>query len=119
LDKELNVVSANRSFFQLFRVTPEETVGKRVYDLGSRQWDIPGLRRLLEEIIPRNSQLDNYPVEHDFPFLGRRRILLNARCLYDELGSQRILLALEDLTQQPSVDKLFQVNQAGGQKNGG
>ena len=102
LDKELKVVSANRAFYQTFRVTKPETEGRVVYELGDRQWEIPELRKLLEEIIPQSNAFDNYPVTHDFPVIGRRQMLLNARRLYDELGSQRILLAIEDVTGQDS-----------------
>jgi two-component system CheB/CheR fusion protein len=107
LDKDLHVLSGNRSFYSVFHTVEEDTVGKFVYDLGNRQWDIPVLRNLMEEIIPQNEQFNNYPVEHDFPLIGRRRMLLNARRLYDELGSQRVLLAIEDVTEQPFTDALF------------
>ncbi len=99
LDKDLKIISANRSFYQTFRATPQETKGRLIYDLGNHQWDIPELRKLLEEVVPQNSVFDNYPVTHNFPQIGRRRMLLNARRLYDELGSQRILLAIEDITE--------------------
>jgi two-component system CheB/CheR fusion protein len=110
LDKDLGVLSANRSFYDIFRVAEQETVGKRIYDLGNRQWDIPSLRKLLEEVVPQNSHFNNYPVEHDFPLIGRRKMLLNARRLYDELGSQRILLAIEDVTGQSFADTVFTEN---------
>ena len=80
-----------------------ETAGKLIYELGNKQWDIPGLRKLLEEIIPRNSSFDNFAVEDNFPSLGRRQMLLNARRMYTELGSQRILLAIEDVTGQAAL----------------
>lgn len=107
LDKGLSVVSANRSFQSVFLTTEGETVGKHIYNLGNGQWDIPQLRKLLEEIIPRDSQFNNFPVEHDFPLIGRRRMVLNARRLYDELSGQRILLAIEDVTEKPFTDALF------------
>ena len=78
LTGDLKVDSANRSFFETFQVKPAETVGRYVYDLGSGQWDIPPLRRLLEEILPSNHTIDEYEVEHDFPRIGRRVMLLNA-----------------------------------------
>jgi two-component system CheB/CheR fusion protein len=91
------VVSASRSFYRSFRVAAEETVGRTIYDLGNRQWDIPALRELLETILPRDQSFDGYVVEHDFPALGRRRMLLNGRRLVGNAGdAPLILLALED-----------------------
>ncbi len=121
LNGDLSVLSASRSFFNMFRVAEEETIGKPLYQLGNKQWDIPRLRKLLEEIIPQNSHFSNYPVEHDFPLIGRRRMLLNARRLYDEFGSQKVLLAIEDVTDQPFTDTLFSENppEEEGKKNVG
>ena len=107
LDKDLRVVSANRSFYQLFRVTEVDIVNMHIYEMGNRQWDIPALRKLLADIIKKDGHFKNYPVEHDFPLIGRRRMLLNARRLYDELGTDRILLAMEDVTGQPQAERLF------------
>ena len=66
-----------------FRVAPAETIGRFIYDLGNRQWDIPRLRELLEEILPQNTSIEDFQVEHDFEQLGRRTMLLNARRLHD------------------------------------
>jgi hypothetical protein len=75
------VQSANRSFYRTFRVLPQETEGQLLYDLGNGQWDIPRLRTLLEEILPQEPSFDDYEVEHDFPDIGRKVMLLNARRL--------------------------------------
>lgn len=100
LDDELRVRSANRAFYDTFRVTPAETEGRVLYELGTGQWDTLTLRRLLEEVIPRDGQLRDYQVEHDFPGLGRRTMLLNARRVSQAGGSgRRILLAVEDVTE--------------------
>jgi len=99
LDKNLRVVSANRAFCSGFQTTKEETLGRRLYDLGDRQWDNPDLRRLLEEILPRNASFDDFEMTHDFDKTGRRTMLLNARRITTEAGkSELILLALEDVT---------------------
>ena len=74
LDGDLKIVSANRSFFQTFKVTPGETLGRLIYDLGNRQWDIPRLRILLEEILPKRTHFGNFEVEHDFPAVGHKII---------------------------------------------
>ena len=79
LDQDLKVVTASRSFYEFFKVKPEETVGQLIYDLGNNQWDIPKLRELLETILPQQTTFDNYEVEHDFSTIGRRIMLLNAR----------------------------------------
>jgi two-component system, chemotaxis family, CheB/CheR fusion protein len=92
LDKDLQVVSASRSFFQNFEVTPEQTVGRKLYDLGNGQWSIPALRELLEDILPQSQVMEGFVVEHDFPGLGRRRMLLNARRITTALGDTELIL---------------------------
>jgi two-component system CheB/CheR fusion protein len=99
LDGGLKVQSANHSFYQVFKTTPPETEGRRIYDLGDAQWDIPRLRELLEEIIPQDSVFENFLIEHDFPGIGVRTMMLNARRLEARPGHPAlILLAIEDAT---------------------
>jgi len=101
LDHDLRVVTASRSFYKVFKVTPEETVGQLMYDLGNKQWDIPKLRELLETILPQKATFDDYEVEHDFADIGRRVMLLNARQIQRTSGKERIiLLAIEDITER-------------------
>jgi len=101
LDKDLCVISANRSFYQTFRVTEEETKGQLIYELGNRQWDIPQLRELLGTIIPESNVFEDFVVEHDFSEIGHRKMLLNARRIYHEgVGMEMILLALSDVTEK-------------------
>ena len=73
LDASLRVLAANRSFYKFFKVKVGETIGRLVYDLGDRQWDIPGLRLLLETIMPQKAVFNDFNVEHDFPPIGRSR----------------------------------------------
>jgi len=99
LDIDLKVLSVNRSFYNTFKVTPDETIGNFIYDLGNRQWNIPRLRTLFEDILPKNTRFDNFEVEHDFPISGHKIMLLNARRIYrKDIGTQMILLAIEDIT---------------------
>jgi two-component system, chemotaxis family, CheB/CheR fusion protein len=106
LDSDLMIVSANRSFYNSFRVTPDETIGHLIYDLGNRQWDIPRLRTLLEEILPKNNKFDDYEVEHIFSKIGHKIMLLNARRItHKEIGSQMILLAIEDITKFRKLER--------------
>lgn len=99
LDGELNVCSANEAFVRTFQVSAAEIVGSQVYDLGDGQWSSSTLRRLLEEVIPQNESFSDFEVEHEFPRLGRRRFLLNARRMEFDCGRRRlILLAMEDVT---------------------
>jgi len=101
LDAQLKVISANRSFYQTFEVDERETVGRYLYDLGSRQWDIPELKELLEKILPQNSSFSDFEVEHDFERIGKRTMLLNARRIHREANkTQMILLAIEDITER-------------------
>jgi len=106
LDSALRVRSANRAFYQTFRVSPEETEGRLIYELGEAQWDIPALRTLLEDILPQNSHFDDLGVEHDFPRIGPRTMLLNARKVYrPNNNSQTILLAIQDVTEQRAAEQ--------------
>lgn len=105
LDQDLRVVSVSRSFYELFKVKTEETVGQLIYDLGNRQWDIPKLRDLLEDILPKKAAFDNYVVEHNFSTIGKRIMLLNARQVQRVLGKERIiLLAIEDITERREIE---------------
>jgi diguanylate cyclase (GGDEF)-like protein/PAS domain S-box-containing protein len=111
LDQDLRVVKVSRSFYEVFKAKPEETVGQLIYDLGDKQWDIPKLRELLETILPHKTTFDNYEVEHDFTNIGRRIMLLNARQIQRGSGKERIiLLAIEDITERKqSEDKIRQM----------
>jgi transcriptional regulator with GAF, ATPase, and Fis domain len=101
LDGNFKVVKANRSFYQVFRTKPHETEGVLIYDLGNRQWDIPRLKELLEDILPRNSSLDDFEVEHTFQEIGRKIMHLNASRLNDEgHRAEMILIAIEDVTER-------------------
>jgi len=99
LDGELRVVAANTAFLETFQVAADETEGRPLYELGDRQWDIPRLRDLLERILPERAAFDDFEVTVDFPHIGRRTMLLNARAVVREGGRPRfILLAIEDVT---------------------
>ena len=99
LDANLRVKTANRSFYDSFHVSKEETENRLVYDLGNGQWDIPGLRKLLEEVLSRNQSVHDFEVEHSFPTLGRKTMLLNARPFPpDSKHPELILLAVEDVS---------------------
>ncbi|MEO8102715.1 MAG: chemotaxis protein CheB [Betaproteobacteria bacterium] len=102
LDGGLKVVSASRSFYRDFQVTPDDTLGRPIYDLGNRQWNIPKLRELLEKILPREKSLEGYVVEHDFPAIGRRKMVLNAHRIIDKVGNTHlILLAIRNVDPTP------------------
>jgi transcriptional regulator with GAF, ATPase, and Fis domain len=101
LDSDLRVVKANHSFYQTFKVTPEDTEGVVIYDLGNRQWDIPKLREVLEDILPQNSTFNDFEVEHTFETIGPKIMHLNARQIYRESKQTKmILLAIEDVTER-------------------
>jgi len=106
LDQDLRVVTVSRSFYDFFKVKPEETVGHRIYDLGNDQWDIPKLRELLETILPQKASFDNYEVEHDFETIGKRTMLLNARQIQrtSKTNERIILLAIEDITERKEIE---------------
>lgn len=101
LDEKLRVRAASRSFYSTFGVNRADTQGKLLYKLGNGEWDIPKLRVLLGKIIPERGEMEDYEVEHKFPNIGLRTMLLNARKVFYEVGSQtNILLGIQDVTQQ-------------------
>jgi signal transduction histidine kinase/CheY-like chemotaxis protein len=100
LDTTLRVRSANRAFYQTFQVTSEETENRLIYELGNGQWDIPDLRTLLEDIVPKSSVFNDFELEHDFPTIGRRVMLLNARKLRPGSHAELLVLAMEDVTER-------------------
>ena len=106
LDEDLHVVTANRFFYTTFQVTEKETTGKKLYDLGNKQWDIPGLKQLLKETLPQKRTVNDFEVTHHFESIGKKTMLLNARELKQEKGKKRfILLAIEDITQRKKAEK--------------
>ncbi|HYP04702.1 MAG TPA: ATP-binding protein [Bryobacteraceae bacterium] len=107
LDDELCVRHANRSFYKVFAVSMVDTENRRIYELGTGQWNIPELRDRLAGILLDDESLEDFEVEYDFPAVGRRVMLLNARRIHNE-GSDRILLAMEDITQRRQTERLRQ-----------
>jgi two-component system CheB/CheR fusion protein len=101
LDKKLMVEFANEAFYNVFETTPQETVHRRVYELGNGQWDIPALKDILERILPEKKTLCNYLVEHDFEDIGRKKMMLDANVIFgDQKDSRRILLTINDVTEK-------------------
>ena len=106
LDGGLQVVSANLAFYQYFQVLPADTVGRKIYDLGNKQWNIPALRELLEVILPRDQAVEGYVVAHNFPAIGRRRIRLNARRIIGKASTPSfILLTTQEIIEPPTEEK--------------
>lgn len=105
LDKNLRVLSANKTFYLVFLTTAEETEGKSVYQLGNGQWNVPKLKILLEDILPKNTYFDDFRVEHDFPKIGHKVMILNARRVYTtDQKTEIMLLAMEDITKQVQLE---------------
>jgi two-component system, chemotaxis family, CheB/CheR fusion protein len=98
LDGALKVLSGNLAFYRVFGVHREETEGRSLYELGNEQWNIPRLRELLEKVLPENGRVEDFEVRHEFPGLGERAMLLNARRIEPQAGEQLILLYIEDVT---------------------
>lgn len=105
LDKNFKVLAANEAFYKLFQVEQKDTEGKIIYKLGNGQWDIPALRKLLEDILPKNTFFKGFEVEHNFPSIGNRTIILNARHIHSrdkttsELFPPIIMIAMEDVSE--------------------
>lgn len=98
---DLRIHTANQSFYETFEVNQKETEGRLIYEIGNRQWDIPELRKLLEDILPAEDAFDDYLVEHEFETIGRRIMLLNGRRL-DHLNL--ILLAIRNVTEERDAE---------------
>src|ERR1039457_2964198 len=105
LDATLRVQSANRAFYQTFHVSPGETEGRLIYELGNGQWDIPDLRTLLEDIVPQSSVFDDFELDYTFPVIGRRVMLLNARKLQAGHHGELLVLAMEDVTARKRAEE--------------
>ena len=113
LYEKLHVITANRAFYQVFQVSPADTEGRFLYDLGNGQWNIPGLRQALEDVLPQKKTFRDFEVVHDFPSLGRRVMLLNGQKLMREGNyTELILLAIEDITERKRLeDELLRSNE--------
>jgi two-component system, chemotaxis family, CheB/CheR fusion protein len=113
LDSTLHVQTASRAFLNLFGVSREDTIGSFIYDLGNGQWNIPALRTLLEKVLTQYEDFQDFEVTHEFPMLGKRTMLLNARKLWTkENNSHLVLLAFEDITGRKRLhDELVESNQ--------
>lgn len=111
LDQDLKVLAANEAFYSLFQVKPSNTEGHSVYELGNGQWNIPALRNLLEDILPKDTFFKGFTVEHEFQFIGQKTIILNARHIHakepssSELFPSLIMLAMEDVTDIMTIAK--------------
>ncbi|MBA4318964.1 MAG: chemotaxis protein CheR, partial [Flavobacterium sp.] len=100
LDKDIRIKSANNSFYKTFQVTETESIGKSLYKLGNNQWNIQGLRELLEEIVPKNNSFYDFEVEHTFPVIGTKTMLLNAhRIVQQSINEELIVLTIVDITE--------------------
>jgi two-component system CheB/CheR fusion protein len=97
LDSNMMVLKTNQQFYQFFKVKSQETIGKSLYTLGNGQWNLPSLKKLLEDILPKNIEITNYEMEVNFPKIGARKILLNAIKLQQE-GTERIIVSMEDIS---------------------
>ncbi|MBA3386424.1 MAG: PAS domain-containing protein, partial [Chthoniobacterales bacterium] len=105
LDTTLRVRSANRAFYQTFQVSSEETENRLIYELGNGQWDIPALRTLLDDVIPTSSVFNDFELEHTFPIIGRRVMLLNGRKLRAGSHGELLVLAMEDVTARKRAEE--------------
>ena len=101
LDGDLRVRSANSAFHETFGLSPDETIGRLIYELVGGQWNVPSLRTLLEQLIPEHRQIDDYEIALCVPRLGSRSMLMNARCITDSQDAgELVLLAIEDITER-------------------
>ncbi|HLO51197.1 MAG TPA: CheR family methyltransferase, partial [Kamptonema sp.] len=104
LDRNLRVLTANQSFYRMFQATPADTEQRLIFELGNNQWNIPSLREMLEQILPNNTQLQDFEVEQNFPQIGHKIMLLNARIMIQPENGNSILLAIEDITDRKRLE---------------
>lgn len=110
LDENFRVVMANESFYKVFQVVPKDTEQKNIFELGNGQWNIPLLRKNLESILPHNTFFKGFEVTREFPLIGHRTMILNARKIYMKEGVTLppvILLVIEDITEMVDVAKML------------
>jgi PAS domain-containing protein len=111
LDKDFRVLSANESFYEKFKTNRKDTEGQIVYELGNEQWNIPELRKLLEDILPKKTFFKGFEVTHIFPQIGRRVMILNSRQIFVQNKSisheDIILLAMDDITEMVDVAEML------------
>lgn len=111
LDKDFKIMAANECFYKTFKVLEKDTEGKVVYKLGNGQWNIPALKKLLEDILPKHTFFKGFEVSHEFPKIGRKIMILNARQIHvkdNKAGTGSIiLLAMEDLTEMMVVAEML------------
>jgi len=106
LDEQQKVISANRAFYLAFKVESKDTEGHLIFEVGNRQWDIPRLKEMLKDVIGKNSIFDGYRVEHDFPGIGHRVMLLNARRVVGGTDvKEKVLLSMEDITDRNGLEQ--------------
>ncbi|MDD5165543.1 MAG: PAS domain-containing protein [Candidatus Pacebacteria bacterium] len=112
LSADLKVLDANNPFYRMFDVEPQDTKGKSIYELGDGQWNIPALRKLLEDILPKHTFFKGFEVTADFPGIGKKAMILNARQIYMNSilfssGVPVVILAIEDMTKLFSVAEIL------------
>ncbi|MCL5745470.1 MAG: ATP-binding protein [Acidobacteria bacterium] len=113
LSQNLQVMKANRTFYETFQTTREETEQRLIWDLGDGQWDIPTLRELLENVLPAHSTFRDFEVTHEFENVGRKVMLLNASEIFDPNAQARtILLAIEDVTDRKRTEEALKTTNA-------
>lgn len=106
LDKDLRIVTASKSFYKKFSLIPEETEGILLYEIGNKEWDIPALRKLLEDVLPRKTEFYDFEVTHDFPRSGKKTMMLNATSIFQKIhGEALILLSIEDYTERKTAQQ--------------
>ena len=98
LDQNLILISANKTFFETFKLKKSETEGEKIYNIGNGEWNIPTLQKLLEEILPKNNEINDFKFEYNFHKIGNKKMILNARRIYrGDIGTELILLAMENV----------------------
>jgi two-component system CheB/CheR fusion protein len=113
LNQNLQVMKANKTFYETFQAAPQETEGRLIYELGNGQWNIPKLRELLENILPAHATFRDFEVTHDFEHVGRKVMLLNASEIFDPNAQARtILLAIEDATNRKQAEEALRTTNA-------
>ena len=109
LDEELRVISASRSFYRIFSVEPEQTVGRQLDAVDDGRLDVPALRAFLDRIRRGEGVIEDHEIEIELPPLGRRTLLVTAREIREEpLATRKILVAIDDITERKRASEALE-----------
>ena len=101
----MRVLATNRPFNELFKTAANAAMGRLLFEMGNGQWDIPGLRELLEKVLPEKGHVANFPLEHNCENLGRVKLQINAHRVGQKDGAPDAILLSINLSGPPETEQ--------------